>query len=105
MLVERYGSTVYGHPGEPDGPPTIAIKFQDGPVGDLGCNGCGVEDVIAVLLDQLDDLNRTLPCPENAHAVQALLAAVEWLARRTVLRQAQGVEGTNLPHYQTPSSA
>lgn len=100
MLVERYGSTAYGHPGEPDGPPTIAIKFQDGPVAEVGCNGCGLEDVIAVLLIQLDDLNRRLPCSENARAGEALLVAVEWLARRTALRQVQGVEGTNLPHFQ-----
>ena len=71
-------------------------------MGEVGVNGCGVEDVVAVLLDQLDDMNRTLPCPENVHAVQGLLVALEWLARRTALRQAQGVEGTNLPHYQPP---
>lgn len=103
MLVERYGSVVYG-PGEPGAPPTIAIKFQDGPVAEVGVNGCVVEDVIAVLLDQLEDLNSKLPCPENARATQALLVAVEWLARRTTLRQAQGVEGTNLPHFQPPKS-
>ena len=76
----------------------IKIKFQDGPIGHNGVNGCQVEDVIAVLIDRLRDLN--IPpynTRETSLAITALEEADNWLNRRTRDRIKRGVEGTFAP--------
>ena len=77
----------------------IAIQFQCGPIGEVGINGCSIEDVIDVLVARLDGFQRgPFKCPENKMALNMLLGAKGWLGERTLLRQTQGVEGTNAPH-------
>ena len=77
----------------------IRIKFQCGPIGEVGVNGCSIEDVIDVLVARLDGFQRgPFKCPENKMALNMLLGARGWLQERTLLRQTQGVEGTNAPH-------
>lgn len=77
----------------------IQIKFQEGPILEVGHNGCQIEDVIDVLLDRLRGFNEgPFRCRENSLAITALEDAQNWLLRRTLNRAAQGVEGHSLPH-------
>lgn len=77
----------------------IQIRFQEGPIKEVGVNGCQIEDVIDVLRLRLAGFqNGKYPCDENAAAIGYLNAAWEMLAMRTRARLAQGVEGTRAAH-------
>lgn len=77
----------------------IAISFQCGPIGEVGVNGCSIEDVLDVLAERLEGFQRgPFACAENDVALAHLGAARRSLLERTTARQAQGVEGTNAPH-------
>jgi len=81
------------------GRPVIDVLFQVGPIGEVGVNGCAIEDVIDVLIARLEGFQRGgFACGENENALSKLKAAKGWLEQRTSARQAQGVEGTNQPH-------
>ena len=81
------------------GEPLIRIKFQLGPIQEVGINGCSIEDVIDVLAARLAGFQRgPFRCRENALAITSLEQARLWLTERTRKRQSQGVEGTNQPH-------
>lgn len=77
----------------------INIKFQEGPIGEHGVNGCQIEDVINTLVDRLQGFQQGgYPCRENALAITKLEEARLWLDERTRKRQVQGVEGYNVAH-------
>ncbi len=78
--------------------PHLQINFQKGPVQEKGVNGCQNEDVIEILLHRMSGLQKLYPCRENALVITKLEEALLWLKRRTELREAQGVEGRNIPH-------
>lgn len=74
------------------------IQFQHGPIGDNGINGIQNEELIELLIKRLRSLNVRLSCRENSLAITKLEEALLWLGQRTLIRQVQGVEGTNQPH-------
>ncbi len=75
------------------------IKWQLGPVGEVGINGTTIEDVIEVCIKRLDGFNAgEFRCRENSLAITALEEARNWLLQRTRARQEQGVEGVNASH-------
>jgi hypothetical protein len=77
-------------------PQYIDITFQNGPIGEVGINGCQVEDVIAVIIDRLRELNvPPYNTRETSLAITALEEADNWLERRTRDRIRRGVEGKN----------
>lgn len=77
----------------------IRIKFQAGPIQEVGVNGCSIKDVIEVLVNRLEGFNEgPFRCRENSLAITHLQEAQNWLYRRMRLRQEQGVEGFNKPH-------
>lgn len=53
------------------------------------------EDVIAMLIDRINYLNKAFPCRENALAITKLEEALMWLNKRTQNRIERGVEGKN----------
>ncbi|WP_226526682.1 hypothetical protein [Metabacillus niabensis] len=54
----------------------INIKFQTGAIDREGVNGCQVEDVISVLVEQLKShQNGDFACPENSIAISNLQTA------------------------------
>lgn len=74
----------------------INIKFQCGPAGEVGRNGCDIEDVVDVLIDRLDGFQRgPHACKENEGALGALDIAKRWLSVRTARRMMEGIEGTS----------
>lgn len=85
------GRTGYGPFGE--------IKWQLGPVQEVGVNGTTIEDVIEVCITRLRGFQAgPFASRENALAITDLESARNWLLQRTRARQEQGVEGTNRPH-------
>ena len=80
-------------------PVYIDIKFQAGPIREVGVNGCSIEDVIDVLVVRLAGFQRgPFKCEENEAALFSLREAKARLMLRTARRSDQGVEGTNAPH-------
>lgn len=79
--------------------PHIDIKFQLGPLREVGHNGTTIESVIDVLTQRLEAFQAgPFRCRENALAITNLEQARLWLQERTRKREAAGVEGTNQQH-------
>lgn len=72
----------------------INIKFQEGTVSENGVNGAQIEDVIELLIERLQELQKgKSPCRESVLAITKLQEARMWLEERTRNRRKQGVEG------------
>ena len=79
-----------------DGPYAIDIKFQLGPIKEVGVNGCQIEDVIDILVARLEGFqNGPYKCRENALSITKLQEAKHWLNHRTADRVKRDVEGKN----------
>ena len=74
-----------------------SVKFtvQNGPIKEVGVNGCQIDDLIYIATVVIRDLNRQFPCRENSCAITKLDEAMMWLRERTRDREQRGVEGTN----------
>lgn len=59
------------------------------------CDGTTNEEVLAVLIDRMNYLQRKFPCRENAIVITKLEESLMWLEKRTKDRKARGVEGKN----------
>jgi hypothetical protein len=76
--------------------PTIGLRFQNGPVMEVGANGITNECLLAIIIDRLESFQRgKFSCRENALALTKLEEAAHWLHARTRQRQERGVEGTH----------
>jgi hypothetical protein len=74
------------------------IRFQCGPVKEVGENGTTIEAVIDVLVKRLEGFQKgAFKCRENESAIFHLLGAKHSLEARTKGRKERGVEGTNQP--------
>jgi hypothetical protein len=79
--------------------PFQTIKFQLGPVKEVGVNGTTMDAVITTLIERLEGFQKgPFACRDNAIALTKLEEACMWLRNRTAKRVAQGVEGYNTPH-------
>lgn len=73
------------------------IHFQEGPIKDCGVNGVATEDLIAICIDRLQHFQDSkFNCRENAMAMTKLEESLMWLRKRTLDREAKGIEGTNI---------
>ena len=71
------------------------VKFQDGPIKEVGVNGCHQEDLIAICIHRFQSFQAGgFKCRENALALTKLEEALHWLKHRTEDRVERGVEGT-----------
>lgn len=59
-------------------------------------DGTTNEEVLEVLLDRLNVLNKKFPCRENSIAMTHIETALLWLNRRTELRKKRNVEGKQI---------
>lgn len=90
-LAHEYEILVDGQRGE-DG---VLIKFQNGPVKEVGANGITDEALLAVVLDRLRTFqDGKFRCRENAMTITKLEEALHWLEHRSKARERRGVEGT-----------
>ena len=72
------------------------IHFQQGPVKECGVNGVANEDLLLMIITRLQQFNQgAFSCRENSMAITKLEEAVMWLRKRTLAREARGVEGTH----------
>lgn len=71
----------------------ISFRIQNGPIKEVGKNGCQVEDIIAVARHIVNELNEKYPCAENTAMIEHLDAAIICSKLRTSNRQMRGVEG------------
>lgn len=72
------------------------IKFQEGPIQEVGINGISNEALLAVVEHRLQGFQSgDFACRENALALTKIQEAVMWLHKRTRDRMARGVEGTH----------
>lgn len=107
MLQEVRGEHLSDEDGAPAGGQTrgrgIIIDWQNGPLG-RGAerkepNGAFVEGVIAAAIDRIQfyqvAAGGKFACRENALAITKLEEALLWLQKRTLDREARGVEGTH----------
>lgn len=72
---------------------SLSFTIQNGPIKEVGKNGCQVVDVIAVAKHILEQLNAKFPCRENAMTITHLDEALMWQEKRTKDREARNVEG------------
>lgn len=72
------------------------LKFQNGPIKEVGVNGLTDEALLAVLIDRLQGFQSgRYSCRENALALTKFEEGMHWLQHRTRQREARGVEGTH----------
>lgn len=71
----------------------ISFRIQNGPIKEVGKNGCQVEDIVAVAKHIIEKLNEKFPCEENFKMIAHLKEAISWSKARTANRQARNVEG------------
>lgn len=72
---------------------SLAFTLQNGPIGEVGVNGCQVDTIVEAAKVILEGLNKEFPCRENACAITKLDEALHWLEARKRNRVARGVEG------------
>jgi len=74
---------------------SLSFTLQNGPIKEVGVNGCQVDTVIEAAKLILEGLNKNFPCRENSVAITKLDEALMWLEKRTKDRTDRSVEGTN----------
>lgn len=73
------------------------IHFQEGPIKECGVNGVMNEDLIAMVIRRIEGFqNSEFKSRDNAMAITKLEEALLWLRKRTMAREARGVEGTHI---------
>ncbi len=72
---------------------SLSFTIQNGPIKEVGKNGCQVEDIVAVAKHIVEQLNAKFPCRENAMMITKLDEAIMWSKQRTINRQQRNVEG------------
>lgn len=72
---------------------TLSFRIQNGPIKEVGKNGCQVTDIVAVALHIFKGLNAKFPCTENEGTIACLETALNLQQERTAKREARGVEG------------
>jgi hypothetical protein len=74
-----------------------SISGQGGGHLKTDVDGTTNEEVLAMLIDRLKFLGKTIPCRETSIAITKLDEALMWLNKRTQERKARGVEGSANP--------
>lgn len=74
----------------------VVIRFQNGPINEVGVNGLTQEVLLAIVADRLRSFQAgPFACRENALALTKIEEAQHWLQQRTIARMRRGVEGTH----------
>lgn len=59
----------------------VSFKIQDGPIKEVGLNGCQVTDMLKFSLEVYKGLQADFPCRENAITITKLEEAIMWQAK------------------------
>jgi len=77
---------------------SVELKFQHGPINEVGVNGITNEVCAAIIIDRLEYFQTTkYACGENERALAHFREGLLELESRTKRRTEQGVEGTHQP--------
>jgi len=71
----------------------VTFKIQNGPIKEVGINGCQIDDMIIFARKVIESFNQDFPCHQNAHCITHLRNAEMWLMMRKRDRERRGVEG------------
>ncbi|HWP53594.1 MAG TPA: hypothetical protein VN476_05630 [Pyrinomonadaceae bacterium] len=74
---------------------TVSFTIQDGPIKEVGVNGCQIDDVVEWAKNKIEGFQKAYPCRENALVITKLDEALLWLYKRKADREKRGVEGQN----------
>lgn len=70
------------------------VKFQKGPVKNVGLNGIFLEDLLLICIDQLEHFqNSEFACQENEDTLRHLRDALACVRSRQYERSLRGVQG------------
>ena len=72
---------------------SISFTIQNGPIKEVGVNGCQVTEIIEVAKMIIEGFDASYPCRENLHTIMHLREALGWQKKRTDDREKRGVEG------------
>lgn len=73
----------------------IAFRLQNGPIKEVGINGCQIETIIETCFLIIKGLDEKFPCVENKDVMNFLSAAITRLEMRKADREKRNVEGTS----------
>ena len=71
----------------------ISFRIQNGPIKEVGINGCQVDTLIEAAILILSGLNDKFSCEENTKAINCLMRATNFLKERKINREKRQVEG------------
>lgn len=91
--MRRYGESHYIELRGDDH--SITFTIQDGPIKEVGENGCQAEDMLKYLIRLYMSLQLAFPCRENEFTIRKLEEALHWQQARTADREHRRVEGLN----------
>jgi hypothetical protein len=74
----------------------ISFRIQNGPIKEVGVNGCQVDTLIEASKLIIEGLNKNFPCIENEMIIEYLGRALYWSNLRKLDREKRQVEGTSL---------
>lgn len=74
---------------------SLAFTLQQGPIKEVGVNGCQVDTVIEAAKHILEEFQAKFPCHENGAAISHLDSALDWLEARKKDRESRSVVGTS----------
>jgi hypothetical protein len=74
---------------------TISFKIQNGPIKEVGENGCQVDTLLAASILIITGLDEKFPCNENKKCLESLQEAYNQLGYRKLAREKREVEGTS----------
>jgi hypothetical protein len=74
----------------------ITFIIQDGTIPEVGVNGIQAMDMILILRELFDAMNKDFSCRENSLTITHLDEAYNWQMRRTHERELRGVEGKEI---------
>lgn len=75
--------------------PVFAFKLQDGPIKEVGINGCQIDTVIEAAKVIIEGFNSINESYYNTKCIEGLNLALNALADRKKEREDRGVEGTS----------
>lgn len=74
---------------------SLTFQFQNGPIKEVGINGCQITALLHAFEQILTSLNKLKKCQENDHTLRHIVEAIRTQEQRTARRTIEGTEGTN----------
>jgi len=75
---------------------SISFTIQNGPIKEVGVNGCQVDCLLHAWVAIVEELNEQFPSKENSISLRKVKEAIFWQDERTRNREKRGVEGTRV---------